>query len=159
MEERGVVVESARGTARVRIQRSSRCGQCPGCIVADDGVSMIARAIDRIGVSPGDVVRIETTAPSPLSAALLLFLLPLASLFAGYGAGAAVAAALGLSKNASIVGAAGAVLFFLASFGVLSLVRGKRVSGAAGSVIVEKLASGSAGAAPDGVPPGSSGIS
>lgn len=138
MEERGVVIASSRGTARVRIQRSARCEGCTGCVLSEGGDSMIADAVDRLGVSPGELVRIETQGATPLRAALLLFLLPLAFLFAGYGAGSGLASALGLHGQGASIGAGGAVLFFLASFAVLSLLTRRKGAGG-GSVIVERL--------------------
>jgi positive regulator of sigma E activity len=138
MEERGVVIESSRGTARVRIERSERCEGCPGCMLSDGGDSMIAEAVDRFGVSPGDIVRIETRGATPLRAALLLFLLPLAFLFAGYGAGSGLASAFGLHGQGANAGAGGAVLFFLGSFALLALLT-RRKGSAGGPVIVERL--------------------
>ncbi|HVO40687.1 MAG TPA: SoxR reducing system RseC family protein [Spirochaetia bacterium] len=134
MEETGVVLEAGQGTARVRIERTEQCAQCPGCMFADDGASLVARAVDRVGVAPGDVVKMETRGASPLSAALLLFLLPLGFLLAGYAAGSWVASALGFAAARQTVGAAAAFVFFIGSFGILPLLRRK-----AGPVIVERL--------------------
>jgi positive regulator of sigma E activity len=102
---------------------------------------MLARAVDRVGVSVGDRVRIQTRSPSPLAAALLLFLVPFAMLFAGYGAGALAAAVLKTPAATQPLGAGCALLFFLGSFGLLSAVtRGSRgTAGAPQSVVVEKL--------------------
>ena len=140
MEERGTVIEWSDNVAVVRIERSVACLGCMLCTLAETGDHMLARAVDRVGVSVGDRVLIETRSPSPIAAALLLFLAPFASLFAGYGVGAlAVSALLRAPAAAQSVGAACAVLFFLCSFVVLSRVsrngRGKGPS----SVVVEKL--------------------
>jgi sigma-E factor negative regulatory protein RseC len=139
MEERGTVIERSADVALVRIDRSAACEGCTLCTLSEAGDHMLARAIDRLGVSVGDTVRIETPSPSPLNAALLLFLVPFAFLFAGYGVGALVASALHISSAAQPMGAAGAVVFFVCSFGLLSRVSGKKRGKGPSSVIVEKL--------------------
>jgi sigma-E factor negative regulatory protein RseC len=145
-EERGTVIDCSGGKARVRIERSEACQGCTACTLSDAGTFMICEALDRLGVAPGDHVRIQTRGAGPLSAVLLLFLVPLAFLFAGYGAGALAASRLGLSRSAEAVGALCAVAFFFCSFGLLSLLtRGPRRSGGPQSVIVEKLLDASEG--------------
>ncbi len=142
MEEQGTVIECADGVAKVRVDRSEACEGCTVCSISESGSHMIARAVDRVGVTIGDRVRIETRGVSPGRAGALLFLLPLAFLFAGYGAGALAGRLVGLPGSAQPAGAACAVLFLFASFGVLFLVTGRRRSGPNGapeSVIVEKL--------------------
>jgi positive regulator of sigma E activity len=142
MEERGVVIDSANGKARVRIARTEECEGCRGCLYSESGRYMIAEAIDRVGVSAGDRVRIRSEGVSALRDAALLLLLPVVFLVAGYLAGSALAPALGIagaSQGAGFV--LGAVCFF-GTFGVLLLVaRKKSGSQAERSVIVEILAS------------------
>ena len=143
MEERGTVIDCADGVARVLIDRSEACEGCTVCEISENGAHMIARAVDRLGVAPGDRVRIETGGVSPGRAAALLFLMPLAFLFGGYGAGALGCTLLGFPAAAQPAGAVCAVVFFLGSFLVLSLLaRGRRAtpnSTAPESVIVERL--------------------
>jgi positive regulator of sigma E activity len=140
MQEKGVVIESAMGRAQVRIERTESCEGCHGCLHQDSGHFMVANVIDRVGSAPGDLVRIETAAPSPAAASLLVFGVPLVLLFAGYAAGAALAPVVGAPQASQGIGIAGAALLFAASFGVLSLVSRRRSAGsAAQSVIVEVL--------------------
>ena len=140
MQEKGVVIESAGGRAQVRIERTESCEGCHGCLYQDSGHFMVADVIDRVGSAPGDLVRIETAAPSPAAASLLVFGVPLVLLFAGYAAGAALAPVVGAPQASQGIGIAGAALLFAASFGVLSLVSRRRAAGsAAQSVIVEVL--------------------
>ena len=140
MQEKGIVIESAGGRAQVRIERSESCEGCHGCLYSDAGHFMVADVIDRVGTSPGDVVRIETEGASPVRASLLLFGVPLILLFAGYAAGAALASLVGAPQASQGIGIAGAAVFFAASFGVLALVSRRRSAGAAPrSVIVEVL--------------------
>jgi len=145
VEERGTVIASAGGIATVRIERSAACEGCTACALSETGMHMIARAADSLGVLPGDRVRIETPGASQLSALALLFLMPLAALFAGYGAGALVARVAGSPAASPAAGAAGAVVFCLASFGLLAVLtrRARAIRRAPQSMIVEKLPAGS----------------
>jgi positive regulator of sigma E activity len=142
MEERGIVLESERGKARVRIERTSQCEGCHGCLMADTGTYMTADVEDTFGVTPGDVVLIDTKAASPLSASALLFGLPLVLMFIGYAAGSAVAA-LAHAQSSQIFGIGGAGVFFLGAFGLIALIN-KRISGGREqkSVIVQVLGRG-----------------
>jgi positive regulator of sigma E activity len=140
MDERGVVIESVGGKAQVRIERSESCEGCHGCLYAETGKYMVAEAVDRLGVSPGDVVKLSTENASPLTAALLLFGLPLAMLFVGYAVGAGLAPALGLPSASQGAGIIGGAVFFFGSFGILALVnRARSGANADRSVIVEIL--------------------
>ena len=143
MEERGTVIDCSDGVARVRIDRSEACEGCTVCELSENGASMIARAQDRLGVTAGDRVRIETRGVTPGRAAALLFLVPLAFLFGGYGAGALAAVVLGFPAAAQPAGAGCAVVFCLGSFLLVSSLSRSRRAGHDGalpeSVIVEKL--------------------
>ena len=140
MQENGIVIESTGGRAQVRIERTESCEGCHGCLYQDSGHFMVADVVDRVGTSPGDRVRLETEAASPVKASLLLFGVPLVALFAGYAVGAALAPVLGAPQASQGIGIAGAAIFFAASFGVLSLVSRRRSAGSSGqSAIVEIL--------------------
>jgi sigma-E factor negative regulatory protein RseC len=140
MQEQGIVIQSTSGRAQVRIERTESCEGCHGCLYQDSGHFMVADVVDRVGTSPGDRVRLETEAASPVKASLLLFGVPLVALFAGYAVGAALAPVLGVPQASQGIGIAGAAIFFAASFGVLSLVSRRRAAGSSGqSAIVEVL--------------------
>ena len=141
MEERGVVIDSADGKARVRIARTQECEGCRGCLYSETGRYMIAEAVDRMGVSAGDRVLIHTEGTSLLRDAGLVLLLPLVVLAAGYLAGGALAPALGIAGAAQAAGFLLGALCFFGTFGVLLLVtRRKSRPQAQRSVIVEILA-------------------
>ncbi|HTP58448.1 MAG TPA: SoxR reducing system RseC family protein [Spirochaetia bacterium] len=139
MEERGTVIEHSDGVAVVHIERSEACEGCTFCTPAENGRAMLARAVDRVGVSVGDRVRIQTKSPSPLVAALMLFMVPFAFLFAGYGAGALAASLLKMAPAAQPLGAGSALLFFVVSFSLLSRVSGNGRGKGPSSIIIEKL--------------------
>jgi sigma-E factor negative regulatory protein RseC len=140
MEERGIVITGENGRARVRIERSESCEGCHGCLMSDTGMYMIADVEDGIGVSAGDVVRIETEGATGMKASLFLFGIPLLMIFAGYAAGSGLAALLGRAYGQG-PGIAGAGIFFAGSFALLALLRGRLLDKPADgrSVIVEIL--------------------
>ena len=140
MEERGVVIGRSNGKAQVRIERSESCEGCHGCLYSETGKYMITEVIDRLGATPGDVVKIDTEGATPLKAAVLLFVFPLVLLFAGFAAGSAIAPALGFPSAAQGAGIAAAAVFFFGSFGLLyAFTRRKPGAQADRSIIVEIL--------------------
>ncbi len=140
MEERGIVINSGQGRARVRIQRSQNCEGCHGCLYQDAGEYVEADVHDPLGVAPGDRVCIETEGVNPAKASLLLFGVPIVLLFAGYAVGAALAPAIGLAGSGQGVGIGGAALFFAASFAILLPISRRQTAGTTmRSEIVEVL--------------------
>lgn len=78
------------GTAQVIHLRESACSgdchKCSGCGAAKEAVEFTAD--NPIGARPGDLVRVESASGPVLKAAAVLYLLPLALFFLGYGLGA-----------------------------------------------------------------------
>ncbi|RRQ21197.1 SoxR reducing system RseC family protein [Thiohalobacter thiocyanaticus] len=123
IEEQALVIEAADGTAWVETRRQSVCGQCAankGC-----GTSVLARvmgnrrsrvrALDPIGVRPGQTVRIGLEEGAFLRGSMALYLLPLLTLFLGGLLGEVLAARLDIVQEwpALLGGLAGGGLGFL----------------------------------------------
>jgi positive regulator of sigma E activity len=139
-EERGVVIGAGGGRAHVRIARSMECNDCHGCRLFQKDELVIIEALDRLGVSAGDSVRVGTEGASALKAALLLFVFPLVLFLAGYAAGAALAPALGIPTASERLGVAVGAVCFCGAFLMLRLfTRGRAGAPAERSVILEKL--------------------
>lgn len=95
--------------AEVLVKRTSACGgHCETCGGAcSDGGNLRAVAQNRVGAEVGDVVTITSRSSGVLSAAALVYLLPLATFFFGY----TVAALLNLREVYTIIaGVAGFLL-------------------------------------------------
>ncbi len=87
LEETGVVVERL-GSKRVKVkvQRTSACKSCASanlCMALSGESEMLAEARDKLGVGVGDKVVIAIEEQVFLKASFLVYILPLAGLFAG----------------------------------------------------------------------------
>lgn len=121
IEERAVVTETGQGYAWLEIQRRSACGGChasDGCGAAAlakvwGGKRMRVRALSDLPLRPGDEVIVGMADGALLRGALLAYLLPLASLFAGAILGQATFASAG-EELVMLSGGLGLGLGFLA---------------------------------------------
>lgn len=80
------------GTAQVVVIRESACSgdchKCSGCGAQKQTV--LFAAVNAIGAKPGELVLIRTESAPVLKGAAVLYLVPLALFFLGYGVGAAL---------------------------------------------------------------------
>ncbi|MEN3110088.1 SoxR reducing system RseC family protein [Uliginosibacterium paludis] len=124
MQADGVVVGSAAGVARVRVQRSGGCGRCNepgGCGNAADSRCDEFVVLNELNVRPGDRVLIDIPEGAALRAAMLAYGLPLCGTVLGAIAGFAA----GGSDMASLAGAAAGLLL---AFAGVRLGRSRGVS-------------------------------
>ena len=91
MAECGRVVSVSGGTADIIVERSGMCAKCGVCSVLDSG-NMRATARNPVGAGIGDLVEVELAQGSILSAAAIVYMVPLLFFFAGYFLGAALGA-------------------------------------------------------------------
>ena len=108
MTQNGVVTKLLdRGRAEVAVERGTACGgKCDGCETCIYASRLVVNAENGVFAEPGDRVVLESETKSIMGAALLIYMLPVALLFAGYGAGAALGLAQGWRVLMSIAGAA-----------------------------------------------------
>lgn len=86
MDRNGVVVELLDGDrVKVKLLRHTACGACGACHLGDDAKNISLAAINRIGAVVGDHVEVALPTSSVLSAAFILYMIPLIALFAGIG--------------------------------------------------------------------------
>jgi len=102
------------GTAQVVHIRQSACSgdchKCAGCGAVQEAVVLTAR--NPVGAAPGDLVVVESATKAVLSAAAVLYLMPLALFFLGYWLGQTLwlrGGALGCAAFA--LGIAGCILY------------------------------------------------
>lgn len=108
MTQNGIVTKLLdRDRAEVAVERGTACGgNCGGCEACVFDSRIVIAAENVIRAKPGDRVVLESGTRAVLGAALLVYMLPLVFLFAGYAAGAAFGLAQGRCVLASLIGAA-----------------------------------------------------
>ena len=126
MIEVGRIIELSGGKAKVSLPRKEGCAGCGKCAFAAGGKNMLLEAENDAGGRPGDRVEVEIPRRDPLTAALLLFGLPLLGMLAGVVAGTMLWRALGWNSEAPalVLG----VVLLVASF-FLVKIHEKRLSG------------------------------
>jgi sigma-E factor negative regulatory protein RseC len=92
MEEIGRVFDFGEESTlvRVEIEGKGACHSCASrhvCVPFGEDNRMMTEAINERGARPGDLVRIEMSPKSTISAAFLLYVLPVVALFLGYALG------------------------------------------------------------------------
>lgn len=92
--EQGFVIEVNSNEAKIKVGRHSDCKNCGGCPGND---SVIVWADNKIGAKPGQRVLIEVKETNVLSAAFIVFILPLIALFIGVMLGGFIGENLGVS--------------------------------------------------------------
>ena len=100
MTQTGIVTKLLdKGFAEVAVERITACGHCAGCGECIYGKKITVEAQNKIYAKPGERVVLESETKTIMKITLLIYMLPVAMLFAGY----AVGAALGLGQEPCIV--------------------------------------------------------
>ena len=120
MREHGVITKviSAK-LVEVAFQRSAACAKCKLC--HDVGEGMVAiEANNGIGAKRDDIVEIEIPSEEVVKGSMVVFLMPILFLIAGYLIGAALVRALGLPGWQEAMGIIFALIAAAASYFVVS---------------------------------------
>ncbi len=86
MTERGVVVK-LKGRAVVRFDRRGACDKCRMCAVTRDGMKVEALVENILGANVGDFVEVEMGERFVLTAAVIVYIIPLVLVGLGVGIG------------------------------------------------------------------------
>ncbi len=111
MFETATVIEADREWVTIRVQRSLACQGCNACEFSTANNMMEGRARNVAGAEVGDCVRVEFDTRSVLAVSALIYVLPIVTMFGGYGlgsltgsrSGAVVVAMLGLAAGMYLV--------------------------------------------------------
>ena len=87
MTERGVVVKVKGKRATVRFDRRSACDSCHMCAVTRDGMKVEVVIENTLGANVGDFVEVEMAQRFVLTAAVIVYLIPLVLVALGVGVG------------------------------------------------------------------------
>lgn len=87
MTERGVVTKVKGGKATVQFDRKSACDSCHMCAVTKDGMKVQIVIENTLGALVGDFVSVRMGERFVLTAALIVYIIPLVLVGIGVGAG------------------------------------------------------------------------
>ncbi|MEC9489548.1 MAG: SoxR reducing system RseC family protein [Halanaerobiales bacterium] len=123
MKERARVIKKENDQSLVQIIRTSACSHCDEkCMLADDSHEVEEMEVlvnDPIGAEVGSTVELEMGARPILFSALVVYLLPLVAIIAGYFAGSSWFS--GIINNSEVAGIIGSGIGFLLSFAFLRI--------------------------------------
>lgn len=119
MEELAIVVKKKKKKAEVKITRYSACSKCDkSCSLAGDSHDqdeIVLEVEDRIGVTTGDQVLVEMEKGNLLFATVVVYVIPIFLMIAGYFFGVWIASLLDIVAI-ELAGIAGTFIFLTFSF-------------------------------------------
>lgn len=119
MQKAGVVISVEKDIAKVEIQKHSSCSNCSACKLGDENSSVVAEVYNEIGVKVGQTVYIDMESKQVLSAALIMYVIPLFSLLAGIIGASIVLNAIGITGNTDVYSAIVGFFIMTASFVII----------------------------------------
>lgn len=87
MREKALVVENKGNEAKVEILRSSACGHCRACSAGTESKPLFIWAKNPLKAGVGQLVEVEMQASTMLTAALIVYAIPLVAFIIGIGIG------------------------------------------------------------------------
>jgi len=119
LEELATVVKSKKSKAEVKITRHSACSKCDkSCSLAGDSHDqdeIILKVEDKLGVKKGEQVLVEMKKSSLVFATLVVYLIPIFLMIAGYFSGVWLGVLIRI-KRLELAGIAGTFIFLILSF-------------------------------------------
>ena len=105
LEEIGTVIRKHPNSAQIAIGRKEACNGCHSCLFNETRQMMIAEAVDPLGVSIGDVVKIRASGKSSSSkAGFILYIIPLLLFIGGYLIGDILSKSFGFNTESEFMG-------------------------------------------------------
>lgn len=138
MREVGKVLRLESGLAVVEVPRSEACRYCRGCYLGLDRDKMLAEAKNQLQAKVGDEVALEMEPEKFVTAAFVIYLIPVIFLIVGYFTGDFVANILNI-RGASVGIIFSLALFALAYVAIGAIDKRARLSGRFDPRIVEIL--------------------
>ncbi|KAB3527660.1 SoxR reducing system RseC family protein [Alkaliphilus serpentinus] len=118
MKQCGVVTEVKGQHAKVVMQRHSSCGSCNACKMGEEENKFAIEAINGINAKIGDRVSVDMESQDVLSAAFIVYVIPLIALLVGIFAGNRILVSMNIGPQkdiyVAIIGFAVMALTFLA---------------------------------------------
>lgn len=102
MKQNGIIISINKDRAKVMLQRQTSCGDCKACKLGRDDVHIEIDAINSVNAKIGDHVEIDMEHQSFLTAAFIVYALPLFALIGGILTGNAVLSKAGMIEYKDI---------------------------------------------------------
>lgn len=106
MDETATVIETDDEWATIRVQRTLACMGCNACGYSYANHMMVGRARNVAGAGVGDCVSVAVPGRHVLAVGALVYLLPIATMVAGYGFSSLTTASRGVAALGGIAGLA-----------------------------------------------------
>ena len=116
MKEQGVITRRiSERLAEVALKKSEACAKCGGCRDIGEGMAAI-EAVNEIGAKRNDEVEIEISSAEIVKGSVIVFLIPVFFLIAGYLIGAAFMRSIGLQEFEEAFGVVCSLAFLFFSY-------------------------------------------
>lgn len=83
MERTGIIVGEMGDYSKIKLMRHTACGSCGACQLGDDQKDVHLVAKNKINACVGDVVSVTMPSEGVLSAAFIMYVVPLVGMFLG----------------------------------------------------------------------------
>ncbi|OJV62152.1 MAG: hypothetical protein BGO41_02180 [Clostridiales bacterium 38-18] len=115
MDRAGIVINQMGEYSRVKLVRHTACGNCGACQLGDDQKDIMLIAKNAVSAKEGDLVEVSMETGGVLSAAFIMYVIPLFGLFVGLFVGQ------GLFKTNEIMTAVFGVIVMALTYLVIKL--------------------------------------
>lgn len=116
MSEQGIILKISGDRALVALEPTTQCQACGACRFSDTDRKMMAEAGNPIGAKAGDLVAVELEPKLLLTAAFVVYMLPLLMMFIGYALGFWLVSRLAPSLGPEGSGIAGGLVLLVGSY-------------------------------------------
>lgn len=118
MNRTGIIIEEQGRFARVKLLRHTACGNCGACHLGDEQKDVFLTAKNDIGGLTGDMVEVSMQTGGVLSAAFIMYMIPLALFFVGLGLGNLTFKTMGIANHEQLAAILGIFFMGLTFWGI-----------------------------------------
>jgi len=121
MERTGIVVSFDRGLSKIKLVRHTACGSCGACQLGDDSKDIHMLASNDLQAEIGDIVEVSMPTNSVLSAAFIMYVIPLFGLFLGVFTGPLIMNLMNINIGSDLGSVIFGLLFMMLMFFIIKL--------------------------------------
>ncbi|MDK2867172.1 MAG: sigma-E factor negative regulatory protein RseC [Clostridiales bacterium] len=121
MDRTGVIVSVDKEFSKIKLLRHTACGSCGACHLGDEQKDVMLVAKNDVHAEVGDMVEVSMGTSGVLSAAFIMYMIPLMSLFVGLVAGIGILNGMHYSGNVEMAAAVIGLLFMAGAFLIIRL--------------------------------------